>query len=261
MRYKITLEINAEKYGNILPISYQYELTSTVNNLLMADSVLIEEWLKKNRLNMQDYMQMRLFSISNLYIPKIYVVDDRLHINIPRIQFWISLFPSIGTEQFLNQTMLNREIVLGDRVSSVSFNITEISPISPVVFSETMEYQTLSPLAVVGLRPNQTIEYLNPRNMYFGQFMVDDLIERWEMLYQEPYMGDRSYQLKLLMPERRKAVTVYTGTVQQQKVVGYMMKFRLSMAPELQEIAYTLGLGDKINLGFGYIELLKKESH
>lgn len=261
MRFKITLEINAAKDGVILPISYQYELTSAVNNLLLSDNSLFEDWLNQNRLSIQDHRQVQMFSISNLYVPKIFVAGDRMHINVPRIQFWISFYPSIGTKQFLEKAMLNKEIVLGDKISSVSFNVSSIEDISPISFYVDMEYQTLSPLAVVGLRPNNTIEYLNPRNIYFGQFMVDELIERWEHIYRQPYMGDRRYKLMLLMPERRKAVTVYTGTAQQQKVVGYMMKFRLSMAPELHEIAYTLGLGDKLNLGFGYIELLKKESH
>lgn len=261
MRFKITLEINAEKYGNVLPISYQYELTSAVNNLLMSDNNLLESWLNQNRFSLKDNLKTRVYSISNLYVPKIFVTGDRLHINVPRIQFWISMLPSIGTHEFLNATMLNKEIVLGDMTSSVAFTITAIEEIAPIRYSQDMEYQTLSPLAVIGVRPNNTFEYLNPRNMYFAQFMVDELIERWEVLYRRQYTGDRSYNLRLLQPERRKAVTVYTGTSQQQKVVGYMMKFRLSMAPELQELAYTLGLGDKINLGFGYIELLKKESH
>lgn len=261
MRFKITLEIDAEKYGNVLPISYQYELTSAVNNLLMADKVLFENWLSQNRFSLNDHLQTRLFAISNLYVPKIFVTGDRLHVNVPRIQFWISLLPSIGTTKFLNTSLLNKEIVLGDRISSVSFEVSSLEEVSPVNFYGEMEYQTLSPLAVIGVRPNNTVEYLNPRNMYFGQFMVEELIERWEKLYRHQYVGDRSYTMRLLQPERRKAVTVYTGTSQQQKVVGYMMKFCLSMAPELQELAYTLGLGDKINLGFGYIELLKKESH
>ena len=43
-----------------------------------------------------------------------------------------------------------------------------------------------------------------------------------------------------------------------QKIVGYMLKFRLEMDPELQEFAYVSGLGDDINLGFGYVELIRK---
>ncbi len=260
MRFKVILEIDAEKFGNILPISYQYELVEIINKLFHADPQLYEQWLEDNNLYMPDIKNNLVYTISNLYIPKIFVDGDRLHISVPRVQFWISVLPEFGSENFLSQTLLGKEIVIGDNISSVSFHVSDIQIVSPVIFKPYMEYQTLSPLAVVGLRPNKTIEFLNPHNLYFGEFMVENLIERWEYLNQQQYMGDRRFSFQILQPERRKAVTVYTNTVQQQKVVGYMMKFRLTLAPELQELAYILGLGDKTELGFGYIELLKKES-
>lgn len=258
MRYKISLEVLAEKNGTVLPISYQYELVSAVSQLLMADPVLYENWLSQNGFGNDPSLSSKVYSVSNLYIPKIFVDGDRLHINVPRIQFWISLLPTVGTEQMLAATLLQKEITIGDRKSSVSFVISDIQTVSPVVFRPVMEYQTLSPMVIVGLRPNKSIEYLGPRSLYFSKFMIDELIERYELIYDQPYLGDRRYNLELIMPERRKAVTVFTDTPQQQKVVGYMMKFRLHMDPELHELAYSLGLGDKIDLGFGYIELLKK---
>lgn len=261
MRFKISLEINNLKFGNVLPISYQYELVSAVNYLLQSNIQEYEEWLNLNDFTLKDSEKQKLYSISNLYIPKIYVNGDRLYVNVPRIQFWLSVYPTFGTEQFLFKALMNKEIIIGDKISSVSFTVSDIQTVTPVEFKPVMEYQTLSPLVVVGMRPNKTIEYLSPHNVYFSQFMIDELVERWERIHKMPYLGDRRYSMELLQPERRKAVTVFSDTFQQQKVVGFMMKFRLHMAPELHELAYTLGLGDKINLGFGYIELLKKESH
>lgn len=261
MRLKISLELVPEKFGNTLPISYQYELTSIITQMMTENTSLYEDWLSKNNLTSEIAKSVNLFTISNLYIPKIFVEGDRLRINVPRIQFWISVLPFIGTEDLIRETLLDRTFVLGDNQSCVCFHISDISYVSPVKFFNMMEYQTLSPLVIIGLRPNKSIEYLNPHSLYFPKFMVEGLIERWENLYNQPYLGDRRYKFELLMPEKRKAVTIYTDTIQQQKVVGYMMKFRLYMAPELQEIAYTLGLGDNIKEGFGYIELLKKEAH
>lgn len=248
----------AEKNGTILPISYQYELVTAINDLLMADRELFENWLIQNGFDCDPAICSKVYSISNLYIPKIYVDGDRLHINVPRIQFWISLLPAKGTEHLLAEALLQKELTIGDKHSAVTFCISDIQVVTPVTFRPVMEYQTLSPMVIVGLRPNRTIEYLNPRSLYYSKFMIDELIDRYELVYNRRYMGDRRYTMELIMPERRKAVTVYTDTPQQQKVVGYMMKFRLYMDPELQEFAYTLGLGDKIDLGFGYIELLKK---
>lgn len=260
MRFKVILEIDATKFGNILPISYQYELVEIINKLFQADPLAYQQWLKDNNLDIPGIKENLLYSISNLYIPKIFVDGDRLHINVPRIQFWISVLPEFGTEKFISENLLGKEVVIGDQISKVAFRIGDIQIVTPVIYRPRMEFQTLSPLVVVGLRPNKTIEFLSPHNIYFGEFMVENLIERWEFLNQQPFMGDRRFSFQILQPERRKAVTVYTNTDQQQKVVGYMMKFRLTLDPCLQEIAYVLGLGDKTELGFGYIELLKKES-
>lgn len=261
MRFKISLEVIAEKFGNTLPISYQYELTSIITKLLTDNHEMYQEWLYKNNLTLADATRTNLFTISNLYIPKIFVEGDRLKINVPRIQFWISIFPNVETEDFISYALLNQSIVIGDDLSAVCFRISAIDSVSPIKYYNVMEYQTLSPLVILGLRPNKTVEYLNPHSHFFSKFMVEELIERWENLYHQAYLGDRRYKFELLNPEKRKAVTIYSNTTQQQKVVGYMMKFRLYLAPELQEIAYTLGLGDRINEGFGYIELLKKEAH
>lgn len=261
MRFRITLELVTEKHGNTLPISYQYELNSVITQMLTENSSLFEDWLNKNNLTFDIAKNVNLFTISNLYIPKIFVEGDRLRINVPRVQFWISILPLVGTEEMIRETLLDRTFVIGDNLSCVCFHVSDISQVTPVKFFNKMEYQTLSPLVIIGLRPNHSIEYLNPQSLYFAKFMVEGIIERWENLYHQPYLGDRRYKFELLMPEKRKAVTIYSNTTQQQKVVGYMMKFRLYMAPELQEIAYTLGLGDKIKEGFGYIELLKKEAH
>lgn len=257
MRFKFSLLLMPEVGGDVIPIGYQYCLASQFHALLTEDGKAYHNWLAQNGLDTPE-LQMNLFSISNFYIPKIIVNDDRLQICVPRIQFWASFLPEVNTLEFLNQRFLNRKLSIGDSVTSVCFTIVGIDEISPVLFSESMEYQTLSPVVVKALRPNKTLEYLTPTNNYFAQFIVDELIQRWEMLNRRPYMGSRMFRFRLLSPERRKSVKVVDSTNIEYKVVGYMMKFRIDMAPELQEIAYITGIGDDVDLGFGYIELIKK---
>ena len=155
--------------------------------------------------------------------------------------------------------MLDKQFSIGDHKSSVTFKIISVDDISPVVFTEIMEYQSISPIVVKALRPNNTLDYLSPDNEFFAQFMVEELIERWESFYKRSYDGDRAFQFTLLTQPRRKAVSIFTDSPRSQKVVGYMLKLRLQMSPVLQEFAYVCGLGDDIGYGFGYVELLKKK--
>lgn len=180
-------------------------------------------------------------------------------IQVPRVQFWISFHHEIGTEEFIKSTLLGRDLNIGDRRSRVHFTIESIDNISPVVFKETMEYQTISPISVIAIRANNSVEYLEPSNPYFAQFMVEEIIDRWESLNNRQFDGNRNYNFKVLIPPKRKAVTVKSGTPMQKKVIAYMLKFELTLDPQLQEIAYNLGIGNKKHQGFGYIELLYKD--
>lgn len=260
MRYKLTLEVVQDSYGTVLPISYQYELSVAINNLLTSNNNEYSKWLLDNGFTVAEAQQFNLYAISNLYVPKIYVQGDRLQINVPRVQLWISVLPEINTDQFLHSVFDNNEVLLGDQISKVLFRIVSLDVVSPVVYTQVMKYQSLSPIVVLGVRPNNSIEYLFPQNRFFSEFFVQNLIDRWEFIHKKPYVGNHRFSFQLLRAEKRKAVSLHSGSVNYQKVIGYMIKFRLIMDPLLQEMAYVCGIGDYINQGFGYLELLDKSS-
>lgn len=254
MRLKFSLLILSEVSGNVLPITYQQALATVFKQLLTADQKAYKQWLYDNQVIPSP---VNNHVVSNLYIPKIIVEKDRLKICVPRIQFWVSFIPEIGTRELVMRQFMDKEFSIGDDVSSVMFKVVSIEDVSPVTFRPFMEYQTLSPVVVKAFRANHTLEYLNPNIPVFAEFLVESLIERWEQYYNCEYYDSRDFQFELLTPERRKAVMITDG-VNEQKCVGYMMKFGLRMSPILQEFAYVSGIGDEIENGFGYIELLRK---
>jgi len=245
--------------GNVLPISYQYELSEAFKQLLNTDDSLYKSWLLANDIDVDSNDQSPIYSLSNLYVPKVFVNNDRLTINVPRIQFWVSFLQENETREFLFKQLLGREFSIGDDKSSVSFKVIGIDDISPVRFNDYMEYQSISPIVIKALRSNNTLEFLNPSNAYFAQFLYDGIVERWEHYYGCRFYGVRGYQFALLSPEKRKAVNLFASTENPQKEVGYMLKFSLLMDPMLHEFAYIAGVGDDTQYGFGYLELLKKK--
>jgi CRISPR-associated endoribonuclease Cas6 len=258
MRFKIILAVQPEVFGSILPISYQFELAACVNRLLTSNQERYKKWLDANGLTPEDNLHQKLYSLSNLYIPKIRVEGDRLDIAVPRVQFWISFHHEQGTEQFVHECFEGCEVVLGDRVSRVKFKVDNVLPISPIQYRETMEYMTLSPIVVIGIRPDNTVEYLSPENPYFAQFIVDELIARYERLNRTTYTGSKEFKMEVISPVKRKGVCLRYSPVKETKIIGYMFRFRLTMDVQLQQLGYEIGLGDKINFGFGYVELINK---
>lgn len=258
MRFKIILSVSPD-LGVVLPISYQCELSACVNRLLTGNQEYYNNWLQANELTQEDNLRQKLYSISNFYIPKIHVEGDRLKIMVPRIQFWISFHHETDTESYLRKCMEGQEVVIGDRRSRVKLLIDRIEPVTSIEFTETMDYMSLSPMVIIGMRSNNTLEYLDPENTFFAQFLVEELIDRYQQLMRKPFMGTKEFKFELLSTPKRKGVLVKPYTPQQIKIVGYMFKFRLTMDIELQKLAYNLGMGDKINFGFGYVELINKQ--
>lgn len=256
MRFKISLNVQADDSGTVLPISYQFELASCVYRLLTTNYFRFRQWLESNGLSHSDDRQQKVYSISNLYIPKVQVDGDRLIIGVPRVQFWISFWPREGTADFVRKCFSDQTLLIGDKKTRVKFVVTAIEEMPTIEFTDQMEYLTLAPIVVIGMRPNGSLEYLDPQNPCYSQFAMEDLTERYGRLMRRPYDGPHDFKWELLAPPKRKGVTIYQGTPKERKVVGYMLRFRLTAPPELQEMAYETGLGDKINFGFGYVELL-----
>lgn len=259
MRFKIVLDVNHGVSGSTLPISYQLELSAAVNRLLTSDQVCYDNWLRQNNLDPELPLRMKVYSLSNLYIPNIVVTGNRLTIRAKRVQFWISFLPEQGTEDYVRNALMSQVFSIGDRISRVQFVVSDIQAVSPVTeFKETMDYISMSPVTVMAYDAENRIVYLSPDDQDFLPFLVDGILERYELYYGKPYEGDIRPAIHYLDAPRRKMISINSMTPKQYRVVCYMLRFRLTLPPELQHFAYVAGIGDKINYGFGYLELRDK---
>ena len=115
MRFKLILLIKPDSFGNILPVSYQYELSSCIFKKMTEDRLLYGNWMRMNGFIENANHQNRLFSISNFYIPHIKVEQDRLYLLTKRIQVWLSFLPERGTVEFVESVFANTSLLIGDK--------------------------------------------------------------------------------------------------------------------------------------------------
>ena len=256
MRCKIVLNVRPEITGNVIPVSYQYELTSCIYKKLTSNYSNFIDWLYLNGYSEKIVQKYKLFSVSNLYIPKIKVTNDRLEILTRKIQFWISFLPEKGTIDFINEVLLNQIIVIGDSISKVEFEVESISEYGISDFYETMDYLSLSPIVVTVIRKNRSIGYLSPDDAYYPEYLLNHLLDKYYLVYGREFPYDTNYSFSLLSEPKRRGIYIKRFTDNESKVIGYMYKFRISMHPELHHLMYSTGVGDKIGLGFGCIEVL-----
>lgn len=255
MKYKVVLFLNRDITGDVLPIYYQEELQNAVQYLLTSDKDSFYQWLANNDLYLPK-VNYNLFSLSNLYVPRLVVKGDRMKIETPRVQFWISFHHENGTFEYLKNCLQNKIVEIGDHKSSVSFQILSVDQMSDFEIQETMQYQSISPISVAAIDSSGEDQFLEPENPYFPQFIVEELIDRWERVNRQKYNGSREFSFKLLTPPKRKSTYTYGLGRYVKHLISYMIKFELTMDVQLQRLAYDLGIGDNISLGYGYIELL-----
>ncbi len=256
MRFKIVLLVREEAFGNVLPVSYQFELSSCIYKKLTSDSSRYGSWLEQNGYTHHSNIKHKLFSLSNFYIPKLKVVEDRLHVLAKRVQLWISFLPEKGTEAYIQSLLVGQNLLIGDKKTQVSFTIESVEPVRSIDFVETVNYLSLSPIVVSCLRPNRSVEYISPGDPHYKEVLLAQLVDKYEHFYGHPFQGKPSCELNLLTDPKRKGIYIKRFTKDETKVIGYMYKFQLTLHPELHHLLYNTGLGDKVGLGFGCVEVL-----
>lgn len=260
MRFKLVLAVKSESFGNVLPVSYQYELSAAVYRRIRENFEAYLHWLSSNGFAPVDDYHNRLFSFSNLYIPRIRVENDRLHILVKRVQMWISFLPVRGTREFVETLFSGTTFVLGDRRSRVELAVEEIIDCPVPEFTPEAEYLALSPIVFMVPRSNRSMEYIGPDYPSYADCFYRSVLNKYEKIFGRPFEGDARFSWSLLSEPKRKGIFMMRFTPEESKVIGYMYKFKVAMDPLLHQIMYETGIGEKVNLGFGCVEIFRREA-
>lgn len=257
MRFKLVFLIKNDTYGNTLPVSYQYELSSCIRRMITGGGDLYADWLQKNGFEPDHNVKYSLFSLSNFYIPKIKVEGDRLQVLAKRVQMWISFLPERDTPAFVEQIFQNQTILIGDKKTRMELEIERVTCVDEPQYAEKMDYLTLSPVVASLQRANKSIEYLDFLHETYHQVLLDRLLDKYSYFYSKEFPFPFDYNLELLNDPKRKGIFIKRFTPNESKVIGFMYKFRLTAHPILHKLLYNTGFGDKISLGFGCVEVIK----
>jgi len=99
MRFRLTFELTDPK-ERILPLNYQYELSSWIYHALNSADPAFATWLHDKGYT-DDRKQFKLFTFSNLVIPQRRIQADRLEIRSRDISMLISMLPDEMVSHFI----------------------------------------------------------------------------------------------------------------------------------------------------------------
>jgi CRISPR-associated endoribonuclease Cas6 len=259
MRFKITFHID-RRYGDCLPINYQYEQSALIYRVLSNANKSYADWLHDNGFQFENGKHFKLFCYSRFRFERFKIIPDAQCIKIlgDSIKWTVSFLPEQSTAEFVHGLFANQLLLIGNKDYKVAMEVIGIEAIPAVDFKETMVFSADSSVCIRDHQDGRT-QYLSPLDSRYKQALLNGILSRFETFHGKPFEGDTaSFDFKLLTDQPKSSlITIKANTPNQTRVRGYRYDFSLTAPTELMKIAYEGGLGELCSQGFGFIEIKK----
>jgi len=260
MRLKFKLNYRG---ANNLPINYNYFLSSSIYELLRFGKPEFSKFLhdKGYRLNNKSY---KLFTFALLF-EKFTIEEGSFKLLSPSLKLIVS---SPLIEDFLKTMVISsfkKQIFeLSIKSEKFIFDIQQIERLPHPNFKEEMKFLMLTPMVLSTFddSPSKNNQYylryfdnINLINKVFN----NNLKNKFKLIKQKEYKGngvtfewDKSYIKNALARRKKitKKITIYSSN-NKIDVIGNLAPFYLKGDPQLMEIGYEAGFGEKNSMGFG----------
>lgn len=261
---RITLTLSHRKPSITLPVNSYHLLSSLIYNIVDRSSSEFAEKLHAEGYRLQN-KSFKLFTYSPLFIAgkgrKWSIHDDgRMSTHDNPLQFTISS-PKSEFIEHLVVGLLHEPIV---RVGHEQFRVETVRKLDPPRFTADMRFVALSPIVCkTKSDAARYAQYLFPGDAGFEEKLCENLTRKYEALHGRPYAGEGATLRFNIDPgylQRRngkvqKLVAIKEGRPDETLVKGTLAPFRLEAPPELMEIGYECGFGEKNSQGFGMVKL------
>ena len=260
MRFKLTLQVDKKAFGNVLPLSYQYELSAFIYRAIAQADKEYSLWLHENGFQLLG-RSFKLFTFSNLLIPQ-YKIDKeqgRIRIESDRIEWVVSFLPETSTEKFAFGLFSEQIFQIGDKKSTVQFRIEQIELVPDPVFNSSMMFCTMSPVCITLKEADSRYPtYLSPDAPEAQSVLLNNLLNKYHTFYGKPFEEAPDFSFEVVSQPKPKLISIKTGTPETSNIRGFMFDFRMKAPVELMKIMYDAGLGEKNSIGFGMVGLKEK---
>jgi len=259
MRFKLIINIDKSKGRDKLPINYQYECSAVIYKILSNSNEKFSQWLHDNGYN-ADKKLFKLFTFSRLKIPQYRIINEYIRILSDHIEWQISFIPEISTREFIQGIFREQEFELGNRNARIKCRIQNIEMLPPPEFSETMTFQTLSPIYLTLKRDNGSDEYISPTHPMAMPIIKQNLLDKYKAFQGKDFPDhDFAFDFKVINEPRSSLITIKADTPQESKIRGFSCQFTMTAPEEIMQIAYNGGIGGKNSIGFGMIREVENE--
>ncbi len=258
MRFRITLRIDREQFGDIMPINYQYELSAWIYKTLAKSDASYSTWLHDNGYTYTDAKVFKFFCFSQLHFYGFEILqqEERIKVVGDLVDWYVSFMPEKGTETFVKGLFGNNTIIIGDAKSKVAFKIINVEGQYPIRYYDKMTFETMSPVCMKRMMPDGRVKYISPKEDDYKDLVLQNLISKYTTFYGKEYYSE--YNDFVFEPDLNRVksslITIKADTPQQTKVKGFKFRFTVTGDPKLMKFIYEGGLGMSNSIGFGFVK-------
>lgn len=257
MRIKFTLIPLQKK--TILPINYNYFLTGLVYRFIKNSSEDYSHFLHNEGYKLEGSAKsFKLFTYSMLLGERTRIYGDK--IIFEGNTHWQLASPLDVFLQHLITGVFARgqEIEIGPEGSGERFLIERVETLPKLDYKRTMRFSCLSPITASKslLSPEGPIcHYLRPWEEDFSNAIKNNLLKKYKLLtgkdFDEP---DFKVTIDTEYMNKRGGKIVKNINFKGTNIIGFMAPFEVTGSPELIEVGYEAGFGEKGSMGFGMVK-------
>lgn len=265
MQFNITF--NVTQPGQLLPLSYQYELSSWLYSRISDADQEFGRFLHAQGYT-DEKKRFKFFTFSNLHVPQYEILKDRMLIKSREIHLMVSfLIPEVA-QQMIMGIFKEQKLKLGDRISQVELNVSgvEMLPL-PEIQAPNAILGAVSPIFISGpIKVGDKLrhQYFHPQDDAYEAYFFQNLMAKYKAAISHgliaPIQDDQyNTQLKVLSKKiRKRGITIKAFTPQETKVIGYQYDFEIHAHPILIRLGLLAGFGGHNAMGFGACRYIGK---
>lgn len=269
MIFNITMALRGKKGQQLMPFNYHYPLSAAIHNLISKSDAKFASFFHNIGYGHERY---KLFTFSDIVIP-FTSKGDRMLLLGENGSFKICFHVPAVAEHFIRGLFINEQLVIGDKVSQVSFKIEDVENCPQLISAAADDIisvlvQPISPLVVGGRRVEKSTPsiYFSPYELLFADRLIFSWVQKYKAITPDSAVEieqlRRQIKVELVFfpnPPAERRITIKDGSDSAQKVRGYT-KFRMKLtAPKkMIDLALNSGLGIKNSVGMGCIQLINQ---
>lgn len=271
---RLRLRIKQIKKDQLIPINYQFSVSSFIYRTIETSDSGYSKWLHDTGY-MSGAKKFKYFTFSKLMLPESEMIDlyglKYLKLKSETIDIIVSMLSTKTVENFIIGMFENQKFRIYDSNVESEFIIKTVEMVPEPEFTREMVFRTISPIVIskkVIYNGKESQKYLGPEDDEYEKYFKSNLEEKYITLL----LNESSYESKVIIEKERssldevelmgqskaKLITIKEGRQTETKVKGFYFTFRLKGETEIMRIGYEAGFGKNCSQGFGCVETIKR---